>query len=169
MKFINLFWIFILGLFGLVLTACTPSEQFSPTPFPTAIPPASFPEATWAISFEMAFPPGTWTAGPHKHKFHVHCSVADMGNYISDWAEFDVDEDVSVKSFPVYLRVGGISSSVLGFDGSGSIHPDQETIAVTTLFLSKDAAFQAYEECKALFQIDNTQPQLLTSGAPYRP
>lgn len=142
----------------------------SPTPLATAIPPAGTP-GSWAVGFTHTFEPGFWALGGHRYGFRINCPALDY-DLASDWQAFAVSDQVPPQTFPIYLRLNGLSTDRFSPSNvpNATIHPEQETIAALWLVgLSDDEARRATSSCEAFIGWDEGGIQILTAEEPFQP
>lgn len=171
--------LFLMTLIGILLVGCgapapaaVPAETPpppSPTPSPVAPTPAT---DSWAVAFSHTFEPGFWEPGGHRYGFRASCPAIDY-ELASDWQLFTVSaEQASPQSFPIYLRLGGLSAERFApsYAPDAAIHPEQETIAILWIVgLSEDEARQAASGCEAVLGWDQGSIQPLTAEEPLQP
>jgi len=155
----------------LILGACGIQSTPIPTPLPTAVPPSE-PLAEggdWAVSFDYEIPDQVWAEGVHRYRVQLHCPGV-IEDSTSEWVYFDVTEDATILSTPVYLRLQGLSTGVLAGQNLSAVHPEQKTIAVVTLVgLSETSSQLAIDNCICLFRWDNNLMQMLTPQESFIP
>lgn len=164
--------IVLLCLIELALVACdkaSPAEI--PTPLPTAVPPTGDSDG-WGIGFRHEFPPEFWGEGNHRYAFLVHCPVLSAENIPTEWQYFQVSEEAQLRTGPIYLRVGGLSTEPLkaAYRSDIVVHPAQQTIAALYFVgMSQESAERAATECEAVFLWDNKFTQPLTTMESFQP
>lgn len=177
----NLAWKLLIGtLFAFAAVACSADAELEDMPptaapestLPTAVSPDTIQEGTWAIPFTYEFPEGTWGVGFHRYAVRVDCPVLSPDGLAGEWQDFVATNDIPLLRTPVYLRLGGLSTSTLGPPNVQNIHPDQFTIAVVTIIgVTEEQAALAAEsdDCSALVAWDGSRIEELSPAEPYRP
>lgn len=162
---------------SLLLAACggeAPVEQVTsvpapteappgPTPLPTAVPPDSVAAGNWAITYRYDFTDAFWVPGDHTYGFKIFCPNL-VYDFSGEWIFFRITESAITQSFPIYLRLNGLSSEPFtpGYLQENRINPDQATAAVVHLVgLSEAQVEQSREECEVLIAWDRSPPQVL--------
>jgi hypothetical protein len=154
----------------LVLGSCaTEPVELQGIDFPPASTPESLPQVTWAVPFVAAFPAGHWSEGKHSYSIELKCPP--LATEVATPAlTFDVSRFVTLLDVPLYLRLGGLSTSATGAIDAGVMHPDQVTQAiVTVLGVTREAADQAVAECSGSLLADGGDPVPMVPGTLYRP
>lgn len=141
---------------------------------PTAVPPDANQQqgGTWAIPFVYQFPEGTWGVGFHRYAVRVDCPVLSPDGLAGEWRDFVASNDIQPLNTPVYLRLGGLSTSTLGPPNVQNIHPDQFTIAIVTIIgvTEEQAAVAAEsEDCEVLVAWDGANAELMSAADPFKP
>jgi hypothetical protein len=161
----------ILLILGLALVACSQASA-EPDPFdlPTAIPPEVPPSrGAWAIPFIFVFPPTFWEQGQHQYAIDVDCPDGAGGDVQSQAHTIIVTEDAQIFDSPLYLRLYGPSTSLIGQPSGPFIHPEQTTIAaVTILGVSTESVDVVSSECEVRFFWDDQPPEFLSPQDPFR-
>lgn len=143
----------------------------SPSPTPSSLSPTPA-AASWAVGFSHTFEPGFWDPGGHRYGFRASCPAIDY-ELTSDWQLFTVSaEQTSPQSFPIYLRLGGLSTERFApsYAPDAAIHPEQETVAMLWIVgLSEDQARQAASDCETVLGWDQGRIQSLTAEEPIQP
>ena len=139
----------------------------APTPLPTAVPPDSAEIGNWAITFRYDFPDAFWVPGDHTYGFVIFCP-GQVFDYNGEWIFFRVTENEIPQSFPIYLRLSGLSLEPFrsAYLDENRINPDQATAAVVHLVgLSEEQVEKAREDCEILLAWDRSPPQAMEVSA----
>ncbi len=172
--------ILIGGLILPLAAACSSESQMerpAPSPevietLPTAVPPEVIQQGSWAIPFVYEFPEGTWGVGFHRYALRVDCPILGEYSIAGEWRDFVTDSTHATLNTPVFLRLGGLSTSTLGPPNIRAIHPDQFTVAIVTLIgVTEEQAQIAAESdnCIAMVSWDGINLAELEASAPYQP
>ena len=172
----------LVGALVVVLAAaCSPDVEIEDPPLPTAppdvglptaVPPDSIQQGTWAIPFVYEFPEGTWGRGFHRYALRVDCPILAQASVAGEWHDFVVADDVTRISIPIYFRLGGLSTSTLGPPDVANINPEQRTIAIVTIIgiTEEQAALAANsDECVVLVAWDGIGTEQLLPAEPFQP
>lgn len=171
---IGILLLFLAAGCGAAAPAAVPTETPAPpSPSPTPSPPGPTPtQGSWAVGFSHTFEPGFWQPGGHRYGFRATCPAIDY-ELSSDWELFTVSaEQASPQSFPVYLRLSGLSLERFApsYAPDAAIHPEQETIAILWIVgLSEEEARQAASDCEVVLGWDQGRIQPLTAEEPIQP
>jgi hypothetical protein len=158
----------VLVVLGLMV-ACTPEPtELQGIDLPPASMPDNFDLDVWAISFSREFEPGSWNAGSHTYSLNLDCPIL-----------FDEPVQTSERSFSVtplarsfdhvYLRLNGVSATIVGPTGLFALRPDQPTTAaITVIGVAKENARDA-ASCAGEVKVDGGRAEPLIAGQPFRP
>ncbi len=154
----------------LVVAACSGEEPLQGIDLPPAEVPDEIEPEAWAVTFTHEFEPGSWSEGTHVYSLALACDAILDEPTRTDPLSFDVTSPEQVFEQPIYLRVVGLSHSVMGPQTLTTIDPQQPTTAALTIIGVPEAdAIEATETCAGAIFFDEEEPLPLIPQAPFRP
>lgn len=147
----------------------TANPATSPTPGSQVAPPTAADAANWAVSYQYAFPAGTWANGEHQYTLEASCPFSQSPAANGKWTNsFMVSTSASKIAGTVYLQASG------AFDANGNsvseINFSQATAAIVTFSgVTQSDAQQYATGCQVTVKPDNGTTYPLAPGAPFQP
>ena len=155
----------------LVVAACAPDP---PPPLAGVdLPPAAVPDviepSSWSVSFAHEFEPGFWGEGEHFYQLTVDCPLIMDEPLYTPPIIFEV-ERLSLPFDHIYLRLGGLSDTLVGPVNVDVFGTSQITTAIVTILgVPESNALAAVDECAGTVTWDMVGEADLLPREPFRP